>query len=99
MARPPLLLPRSSSNCPAGQTNNSKKLRRRETKDLWAQFLERGIPIRMSEVIGVLLLQTAFAPGFHFAQIRLRPGRALSRESTALQRLLPRDRFEPLRPC
>ena len=36
-------LPRSSSNCPAGQTNNSKKLRRTETKDLWAQLLERGV--------------------------------------------------------
>src|SRR5438552_3809290 len=40
--------PRSSSNCPAGQTNNSKKLRRRETKDLWAQLLETGIPAQSS---------------------------------------------------
>ena len=40
-ATPPF--PRSSSNCPAGQTNNSKKLRRTKTKGLWAQLLERGL--------------------------------------------------------
>ena len=48
--------PRSSSNCPAGQTNNSKKLRRTKTKGLWAQLLERGDlghPIGLAEAKGL----------------------------------------------
>src|SRR5438876_12377714 len=41
-ATPPL--PRSIQSCPAGQRQNTQETAPSKTKDLSAQFLERGIP-------------------------------------------------------
>src|SRR6266705_7002295 len=58
-------LPRSIQSCPAGQRQNTQETAPSKTKDLSAQFLERGIP-PPSKVVHYKI------------SISLRPGRAAS---------------------